>query len=563
MISDRPPSPDPPDPPSPPSSPLHSSLQKDSVSQSPVSDLDKSVVASVAADLTRAMSAQLDVATVSLRGSSSVTLFPSPSTNGPLPPSPDLGLDSTVTPPITSDSVLANSSVSGALPLSVSWVAKVQGPVPRVTSHVSINSGIPRVRISSDIFKEGPARHREFVALTFLDKTPSMGKIHAFLSYLWGKGNKIEVFSNCFGTIVARIQSDVVRQRILEAQLWHIDGDVFIAQEWSHKFSYSKPSLEVIPIWVRFNNVPCDLITEVGLYQIGGALGHPAGVRNLNGFSSGEVLVKIDLSKPLSKIVEVETDEGDVITLEHSSNVNDHGNDIDPPSTEESQDNVPATGPVTAESKGLNSSPEVVSGSVSTATNVLEKILATMEGLSVNTDPTIEEKSADDKISAQDSATKEQSADKPILCADRLSTPDSSTEEEESADEPIPFPDRISAPYSVQYVKITNLSNDKFAETPPLSTRMIENADVFTNFPTNDDILIHAPISGSDAKLDGKPSVFGDLFDKNRVFIAEEWNSSLQKSRGGRPLKPSQKMCDSNWSKKRGRGGRGGHAPHI
>ncbi|KAL0741617.1 hypothetical protein Bca4012_083130 [Brassica carinata] len=334
------------------------------------------------------------------------------------------------------------------------------------------------------------------------------------------------------------------------------------------------------------------------LYQFGGALGHPAGVRNLNGFSSGEVLVKIDLSTPLSKIVEVETDEGDDITLEvtylrlppicshcriighresacsvlkHSSNVNDHGNDIDPPS-EESQDNVSATGPFTAESKGRNSSTEVVSGSVSTATNVLEKsltdtapsndILATMEGLSVNTDPTIEEKSADDKISAPDSATKEQSADKPILCADRLSTPDSATEEE-SADEPIPFPDRISAPYSVQYMKITNLSNDKFAKTPPLSTRMIENADVFTNFPTNDDILIHAPISGSDAKLDGKPSVFGDLFDKNGVFIAEEWNSSLQKSRGGRPLKPSQKMRDSNWSRKRGRGGRGGHAPHI
>ncbi|KAG2319919.1 hypothetical protein Bca52824_013132 [Brassica carinata] len=38
--------------------------------------------------------------------------------------------------------------------------------------------------------------------------------------------------------------------------------------------------------------------------------------RNLNGFSSGEVHVRITLSKPLPKFIELETDDGDVITVE-------------------------------------------------------------------------------------------------------------------------------------------------------------------------------------------------------------------------------------------------------
>ena len=119
----------------------------------------------------------------------------------------------------------------------------------------------------------------------------------------------------------------------------------------------------------------------------------------------------------------------------------------------------------------------------------------------------------------QDSATKEKSAGEPKHFDDRPSTPDSAADK--SADELTPFPDRILAPYSVQFEKV-NLSKDKFVESPPLSTRMIEKADVVTNSPTNGDISIYHPLSGSDVKLDGNPSVFGDLFNKKMEFLLVE-----------------------------------------
>ena len=78
---------------------------------------------------------------------------------------------------------------------------------------------------------------------------------------------------------------------------------------------------------------------------------------------------------------------------------------------------------------------------------------------------------------------------------------------------------------------------------------MIEKADVVTNSPTNGYISIYHPLSGSDVKLDGNPSVFGDRFNKNGVFVGGEWNASTQKSRCGRPLKPSQKVRDTSWSR--------------
>ncbi|KAG2271188.1 hypothetical protein Bca52824_065743 [Brassica carinata] len=107
------------------------------------------------------------------------------------------------------------------------------------------------------------------------------------------------------------------------------------------------------------------------------------------------------------------------------------------------------------------------------------------------------------------------------------STPNSATNK--SADELTPFPDRILAPYSVQFEKV-NLSRDKFVESPPLSTRMIEKADVVTNSPSNGYISIYHPLSGSDVKLDGNPSVFGDLFNKKMEFLLVESGMHLLKN---------------------------------
>ncbi|KAL0816179.1 hypothetical protein Bca101_072623 [Brassica carinata] len=111
--------------------------------------------------------------------------------------------------------------------------------------------------------------------------------------------------------------------------------------------------------------------------------------------------------------------------------------------------------------------------------------------------------------------------------SDRPSTPNSATNK--SADELTPFPDRILAPYSVQFEKV-NLSRDKFVESPPLSTRMIEKADVVTNSPSNGYISIYHPLSGSDVKLDGNPSVFGDLFNKKMEFLLVESGMHLLKN---------------------------------
>lgn len=74
-----------------------------------------------------------------------------------------------------------------------------------------------------------------------------------------------------------------------------------------------------------------------------------------------------------------------------------------------------------------------------------------------------------------------------------------------------------------------------------------------------DDTLTPQTSFSTEVTTVAKPSVFGDLFDKNGVFIGEEWNASPPKSRGGRPIKPSQKMLDSDWPRKRGRRDRVGH----
>ncbi|KAJ0258202.1 hypothetical protein HA466_0070390 [Hirschfeldia incana] len=583
MASDHPP--DPPDPPQPSSSDQFS-LPKESISQSSIPDLVISDLDYVAVVSSPANPALPGVAVFSSGGLPSVVVrSPSSSKDLPLLPLPVPELKSSEFPALVSGSVEVNQASLGGssvvFPVSNSWAGKVQAPIQRVTFPVYNDLGVPRVRIPSAIFMEGAARHREFVALTFLDKTPSIGKIHAFLSYLWGKGKKIEVFSNSSGTIVARIKSDELKQRILEAQLWHIDGDTFIVQEWSHKFSYSKPNLEAVPIWVKLSNVPCDLITEVGLFHIGGALGHPIDVRNLNGFSSGEVQVRIDLSKPLPKLIELETDDGDVITVEasylrlprvcshcrivghresacetinHSPSDKVQENSNISVSPEESQ--VDTNGPLIAEPQKVTSTSEVIIAF--TETYVLEKSAtkSLQEDVHVNSDATTNESLQEADLVSSETTTNESLQE---------AVPDNSdtTAIEKVAEEIVPFPDRVSAPYAVQFetpvkTSISPPMAKEFESSP--SSSPLEGTDTMeNNSPVCDDTLTPQPFSGTEVKTVAKPNVFGDLFDENGVFIGEEWNSSPLKSRGGRPLKPSQKMRDSDWPRKRGRRDRGDH----
>ncbi|KAL0713835.1 hypothetical protein Bca4012_020813 [Brassica carinata] len=273
--------------------------------------------------------------------------------------------------------------------------------------------------------------------------------------------------------------------------------DAFIVQEWSHKFSYSKPNLEAIPVWVKLSNVPCDLITEVGLFHIGGALGHPIGVKNLNGFSSGEVQVRINLSKPLPKFIELETDDGDVITVEASylrlprvcshCRIVGHRESscetIDQSPSDKVQGNgnisvslesqINTTGPLIAEPQKATSTPEIIIAS--TRTDVLEKS-ATNKSLQETT-PTTNESL--------------QEAD-----------PDNSdtTTNEKMDEEIVPFPDRVSAPYAVQF------------ESPEKTCVSPSKAQEFESSPFS------SPLEGNDT-MKITPSIVMTLLHLNRSLV--------------------------------------------
>lgn len=137
------------------------------------------------------------------------------------------------------------------------------------------------------------------------------------------------------------------------------------------------------------------------------------------------------------------------------------------------------------------------------------------------------------------------------------------TTTEKITEEIVPFPDRVSAPYAVQFetpVKTSvSPSKAKEFESYPSASPLEGNDTMENNSLHRDDTLTPQTSFSTEVTTVAKPSVFGDLFDKNGVFIGEEWNASPPKSRGGRPIKPSQKMLDSDWPRKRGRRDRVGH----
>lgn len=120
-------------------------------------------------------------------------------------------------------------------------------------------------------------------------------------------------------SILVRIPSDYLRQKILEKSVWYVGESMFHAIQWSLSVSATPPSLESIQIWAHLIGVPLDLRHEEGLSLVAGLVGEPKETedftKNLVSLTFSHVKVAVDLTKPLPKIVEFMRQSGEVVEV--------------------------------------------------------------------------------------------------------------------------------------------------------------------------------------------------------------------------------------------------------
>ncbi|KAF3533114.1 hypothetical protein DY000_02043911 [Brassica cretica] len=181
-------------------------------------------------------------------------------------------------------------------------------------------SGRPRVLIPESVFQKGAEIHKDFIICYFNGRPPPFNHIQNVLNHLWGKGVRVEIHTNPHSrSMLVRIPSDYLRQKILEKRVWYIGDSMFQAVQWTSTAASSSPPLQSIQIWAHLKGVPLDLRHQEGLSLVAGLVGEPKETDNftlnLVSLTISHVKVEVDLTKPLPSVVEYTRQSGEVVEV--------------------------------------------------------------------------------------------------------------------------------------------------------------------------------------------------------------------------------------------------------
>ena len=181
------------------------------------------------------------------------------------------------------------------------------------------DSGRPRVLIPDSVFQKGAKMHKDFIVCHFNGRPPPFNQIQSVLNHMWGKRKKIEIHNNLRSrSMLVRIPSDYLRQKILEKNVWYVGDSMFHTSQWSSN-GCSAPR-EAIQIWAYLTGVPLDLRYKEGLSLDAGLVGEPKETDdfalNLVSLTLSHVKVEVKLSEPLPRIVEFVRQSGEVVEVQ-------------------------------------------------------------------------------------------------------------------------------------------------------------------------------------------------------------------------------------------------------
>lgn len=142
----------------------------------------------------------------------------------PLPPSNQTHI---LPPPLPS-----TAARPPTIPLPPSLVERIRRSEDKTLKRlapVSIApSGRPCVLIPDSVFQQGADLHKDFIICYFNGKAPLFSQIQSVFNHLWGKGKRLEIHNNPLNrTVLVRIQSDYLKQKILEKNIWHVGDSMF------------------------------------------------------------------------------------------------------------------------------------------------------------------------------------------------------------------------------------------------------------------------------------------------------------------------------------------------
>lgn len=140
--------------------------------------------------------------------------------------------------------------------------------------------------------------------------SPTIAAVTRFLAQQWSNLAKPLVYWHEDGYFIINFQSKDDMHTVLYSGPHMFYGKPAIVKPWSAKFDFHAEILRVVPLWVKFPNLPLHCWSPNTLSRIGSTLGVPVCADSCTSrqlrVSFARLLVEIDVTQPLLNTISIE-----------------------------------------------------------------------------------------------------------------------------------------------------------------------------------------------------------------------------------------------------------------
>ena len=148
----------------------------------------------------------------------------------------------------------------------------------------------------------------------FVGTNLSFSAVRSIARSIWLKDGLQDVLSYGMGFFLFRFASKAGMESILESGPWLFPGRHLVLLKWRLGLELSKATLESIPVWAQFYNIPIELWTK-GLSRLASAVGRPlyadSATEARSRVNFAIICIEVDASRPLVEEFDVEVKQED------------------------------------------------------------------------------------------------------------------------------------------------------------------------------------------------------------------------------------------------------------
>ncbi|KAJ4850857.1 hypothetical protein Tsubulata_032857 [Turnera subulata] len=131
------------------------------------------------------------------------------------------------------------------------------------------------ISIPPELLAIGRKKYSLCLIRQFMGVAPKIRLIHAIANMLWGRSGVIFVSTYKNDLFLSQFPNESAYSRALHSGPWHVAGIQLMLSPWTSTFQKLDCSSAVYPVWVKFKNVPLELLTNEGLSYIASVVGTP------------------------------------------------------------------------------------------------------------------------------------------------------------------------------------------------------------------------------------------------------------------------------------------------